>query len=93
MIFNTISKLGILMCTDLLDTIMIAHTKNKREKARRLAQMFADIEKSGLSPTEFCKKEGIPTRKFYYWRARYAERGIEGLIDQREGVAYKMTKE
>ena len=72
---------------------MSAITKKRLEKAKKLAQMFEDFKISGLSPTDFCEKEGIHTSKFYYWRARYTERGIEGLIDQRECMAYKMTKE
>jgi transposase len=70
-----------------------AVTKKRVEKAKKLAQMFEDFKINRLSPTDFCKKEGIHTSKFYYWRARYTEKGIEGLIDQREGMAYKMTKE
>ena len=72
---------------------MSAITKKRLEKAKKLAQMFEDFKINRLSPTDFCKKEGIHTSKFYYWRARYTEKGIEGLIDQREGMAYKMTKE
>jgi transposase len=81
------------MCTELQCSTMRAISEKRLEKAKKLAQMFEDFEKSGLSPTDFCKKEGIHTSKFYYWRARYTERGIEGLIDQREGVAYKMTQD
>ena len=72
---------------------MSTTTKKRLEKAKKLAQMFEHFKISGLSPTHFCEKERIHTSKFYYWRARYTERGIEGLIDQREGMPYKMTKE
>ena len=46
------------MCADLQDTIMIALTKNKREKARRLAQMFEDFEKNGLLQPSSAKRRG-----------------------------------
>ena len=63
---------------------MSAITRKRLEKAKKLAQIFEDFEKSGLPQTYFCQKAGIRTSKFYYWRSRYMENGIEGLMDQRE---------
>ena len=72
---------------------MTTITKKRLEKAKKLARIFEDFEESSLSASDFCKNAGIHTSKFYYWRGRYIERGIEGLIDLREGEAYKMTEE
>lgn len=72
---------------------MSAITEKRLEKARILVDMFERFEKSGLSPTEFCKLEGIHTSKFYYWKDRYRKKGAKGLVDRREGVAYKITED
>lgn len=70
---------------------MSAITEKRLEKARELAKMFEDFGKSGLGPTEFCKKAGMHTSRFYYWRSRYRKEGIKGLVDRREGTAHKIT--
>ena len=31
--------------------------------------------------TELCEEFGIPRKTGYKWRARYIERGLEGLVD------------
>ncbi len=70
---------------------MSAITEKRLEKVKILADMFERYEKSGLPPTEFCRLEGIHTSKFYYWRDRYQRKGTNGLVDRREGEAYKIT--
>ncbi len=72
---------------------MSAITEKRLEKAKELAKMFEDFEKSGLGSIEFCKKAGIQTSRFYYWRSRYRKEGIKGLVDHREGTAYKITEQ
>ena len=67
---------------------------NKRiEKAIGMTKLFERYEKSSLSVRAFCEKEGIHTSKFYYWKDRYQQKGKMGLIDQRRGAAYKITKD
>ena len=72
---------------------MSAITEKRFEKVTILADMFERFEKSGLPPTEFCKLEGIHTSKFYYWKDRYQEKGTNGPVDRRAGVAYKITED
>lgn len=72
---------------------MASSTEKRLEKVRQLADMFERSRKSGLSPTKFCEREGIHTSKFYYWKARFQEEGTNGLVDKRQGVAYKVTEE
>ncbi len=72
---------------------MSAITEKRLEKAKELAKIFEDFEESRLGPTIFCKKAGIQTSRFYYWRSRYRKDGTKGLVDQREGTAYKVTEQ
>lgn len=68
-------------------------TNSQLQKIKELSDLFEDYEKSALSAIEFCKKRGIHTSKFYYWKKRCEPVGQAGLIDQRKGVPYKVTKE
>jgi hypothetical protein len=68
-------------------------TEKRLEKVKFLDNIFKKFEKSKLPPTVFCKLKGIHTSKFYYWWGRYKKMGTKGLVDRREGVAYKVTKE
>ena len=73
---------------------MIQVATNKQlQKMKQLEQMFMQYEQSGLSVSEFCKKNGIHRSHFYYWKSRYKQRKESGLIDQRGGVAYKVTED
>ena len=64
---------------------------NKRiEKTIHLANLFERYEESNLAVRTFCKKEGIHTSRFYYWRDRYQREGKKGLVDKRQGNAYKV---
>ena len=72
---------------------MSAITEKRLEKAKILADTFERFKKSGLSPIEFCKQEGIHTSRFYYWKERYQKKGMNGLVDRREGAAYKITED
>ncbi len=66
---------------------------NKRiEKAINIANLFERYEESSLSVREFCKKEGIHTSKFYYWKERYQQEGKKGLVDRRQGNPYKVKE-
>ena len=55
-----------------------------------MANLFERYEESSLAVRKFCKKEGIHTSKFYYWRDRYQREGKKGLVDKRQGNAYKV---
>lgn len=66
-------------------------TENQIRKAHELENMFKKFERSGLSVKKFCDTNNIPRDKFYYWKPRYYEKGILGLIDQRKGTAHKIT--
>ncbi len=68
-------------------------TNKQLQKIKELSGLFEDYEKSALSAIEFCKKRGIHTSKFYYWKKRCERVGQAGLMDQRRGVPYKITKE
>jgi len=72
---------------------MSSITEKRLEKVKILHNMFKKFENSKLPPTVFCKLEVIHTSKFYYWWDRYQKMGTKGLVDRREGVAYKITKE
>lgn len=64
---------------------------NKRiEKTINMTTLFERFEESSLSVRKFCKKEGIHTSKFYYWRDRYQQEGKKGLVDKRQGNPYKV---
>jgi len=66
---------------------------NKRiEKAINLANLFGRYEESTLSVRDFCKKEGIHTSKFYYWKNRNQQKDQKGLVDRRQGNPYKVKK-
>jgi len=67
-------------------------TAKQLEKMKRLEQMFLQYEGSGLSIAEFCRREGVHESKFHYWKRRFRRQGGPGLIDQRGGKAYKVTK-
>jgi len=68
-------------------------TTKQLQKMKWLEQMFVQYEQSGLTVSDFCKKNGIQRSKFYYWRQRYEEQKESGLIDRRKGTAYKVTKD
>ncbi len=70
---------------------MTALTEKRLAKVKMLAAMFEEYEKSGLSPTEFCREKGIHTSKVYYWRRRYQNEGLTGLVNGRGGSTYKVT--
>lgn len=72
---------------------MSSITEKRLEKVKFLNNIFKKFEKSKLPPTVFCKLKGIHTSKFYYWWYRYKKMGTKGLVDRREGVAYKVTRE
>jgi transposase len=72
---------------------MSSITEKRLEKVNFLENIFKKFEKSKLPPTVFCKLKGIHTSKFYYWWNRYKKMGTKGLVDRREGVAYKVTEE
>ena len=55
-----------------------------------MANLFERYEESSLAVRTFCKKEGIHTSKFYYWKDRYQQEGKKGLVDKRQGRAYKV---
>ena len=55
-----------------------------------MANLFERYGESSLAVRKFCKKEGIHTSKFYYWRDRYQQEGKKGLVDKRQGNAYKV---
>ena len=65
-------------------------TNNQIEKTINMANLFERYEESNLAVRTFCKKEGIHTSKFYYWRDRYRQEGKKGLVDKRQGTAYKI---
>lgn len=69
----------------------MSNITNKRiEKTINMANLFERYEESNLAVRKFCKKEGIHTSKFYYWRDRYQQEGKKGLVDKRQGNAYKV---
>ena len=66
---------------------------NKRiEKTINMANLFERYEESNLPIRKFCKKEGIHTSKFYYWKDRYQQEGKKGLMDKRQGNPYNVKK-
>jgi len=68
-------------------------TTNKQlEKAVFISEIYERFEKTGLSVREFCRKEGIYTSKFYYWRNRFYQQGRKGLMDRRQGQLHKITE-
>lgn len=69
----------------------MSNLTNKRiEKTINMANLFERYEESSLAVRTFCKKEGIHTSKFYYWRDRYQQEGKKGLVDKRQGNTYKV---
>ena len=66
-------------------------TDKQIQKAYELKSVFKKFEKSKLTVKEFCEKNNVTTRKFYYWKPRYESDGIKGLVDQRKGTPYKIT--
>ena len=62
------------------------------EKAIFMTEIFERYDKTNLPIREFCKKEGIHTSKFYYWKGRYLQQGRKGLLDKREGCSYKVKE-
>lgn len=68
-------------------------TTNKQlEKAIFIGEIFERFEKTDLSIREFCRKEGIHTSKFYYWKDRFYQQGRKGLMDRRQGQSHKITE-
>lgn len=65
-------------------------TNKQIEKTINMANLFKRYEESNLAVRKFCKKEGIHTSKFYYWRDRYRQEGKKGLMDKRQGTAHKV---
>ena len=57
-----------------------------------MSNLFERYEESNLPIRKFCKKEGIHTSKFYYWKDRYQQEGKKGLMDKRQGNPYKVKK-
>ncbi len=67
-------------------------TNKQLEKAIFMVKVFERYEKATLSVREFCRKEGIHTSKFYYWKERFHQQGKKGLVDRREGRPYKVKE-
>ena len=68
-------------------------TTNKQlGKAVFISEIFERFEKTELSVREFCRKEGIHTSRFYYWKDRFYQQGRKGLIDRRHGQLHKITE-
>lgn len=68
-------------------------TNKQLEKAHFMADIFERFEKTDLPVRDFCKKEGIHTSKFYYWRDGFRQEGLNGLVDKRRGRSHKVTDE
>ena len=69
----------------------MSNISNKQiEKTINMANLFERYEESNLAVRTFCKKEGIHTSKFYYWKDRYQQEGKKGLVDKRQGNPYKV---
>jgi transposase len=75
------------------NTFMRGFTSKQLEKAHFMAEIFERFEKTNLPVRDFCRKEGIHTSKFYYWRDRFRQEGLKGLVDKRQGRSYKATEE
>ena len=71
---------------------MMGTTNKQLEKAVFLDGIFKRFEKSKLSVRDFCRKEGIHTSRFYYWKDRFYQQGRKGLIDRRHGQSHKITE-
>jgi hypothetical protein len=53
----------------------------KSEEQHQFAQMVLDtFNSSGLSVAKFCKNEGIPEWKFYFWRRKLAAKNSDNKI-------------
>ena len=44
------------------------------------AQIISQCRSSGMSNREFCRQNGIPEKKFYYWLRKLREKASEGEI-------------
>ncbi len=44
------------------------------------AQIISQCLSSGMSNREFCRQNGIPEKKFYYWLRKLREKSTEGEI-------------
>jgi transposase len=69
---------------------MSGTTNKQLEKADSLVIIFEKYERSNLSIREFCKREGIHTSKFFYWKKRFHQHGKMGLLDKRQGTTHKV---
>jgi transposase len=67
-------------------------TNKQLGKAVFISEIFERFEKTELSIREFCRKEGIHTSRFYYWKDRFYQQGRKGLIDRRHGQLHKITE-
>jgi len=70
---------------------LVSITEKQIRKAHELENIFKKFERSGLPVKKFCDVNNIPRDKFYYWKPRYDDKGIAGLIDQRKGTIHKIT--
>lgn len=75
------------------NTFMKGFSNKQLEKAHFMAEFFEQFDKTDLPVRDFCKKEGIHTSKFYYWRDRFCQEGLKGLVDKRRGWSHKVTDE
>lgn len=50
--------------------------EGKRDKAKEFfwRKALGRYRQSGLNPTEFCKREGLPREGFYWWRTEIGKR-------------------
>lgn len=71
------------------EDVMRKYSISKREKAIERFNILIEFERSGLSGVAFVKKyneehsEKIEYKRLAYWRDKYNENGIIGLIDKR----------
>ena len=54
------------------------------ERRRAWESTLADQQSSGLSVSEWCKRQSIALSTFSYWRKRLKEQVIDGAAAQRE---------
>lgn len=84
------------------EEIMKKYSMDKREKAIERFNILIEFERSKLSGKAFVRKyneehsEKVSYRKLEYWKSKYDESGIVGLIDKRgneAGNSYCMLPE
>lgn len=54
---------------------------------KRIAEIIRGHANSGLSVEEYCRKAGIRSNRFYYWRKALRDRSNERFVEVRAGAA------